>query len=116
MLPFLILHGIAGSNKLDFDTRSSMLHHLDRPEGKAWKDDYDRIVTETMINGKLEHQDEKGSKAGKYYMGNIYLAITNPVAGAMIYNDQYFPQDTYTNITQKAENSEARRQIITNFN
>lgn len=116
MLPFLILHGIAGSNRLDFDTRSSMLHHLDRPEGKAWKDDYDRIVTETMINGKLEHQDEKGSNAGKYYMGNIYLAITNPVAGAMIYNDQYFPQDTYTNITQKAENSEARRQIITNFN
>lgn len=116
MLPFLILHGIAGSNRLDFDTRSSMLHHLDRPEGKAWKDDYDRIVTETMINGKLEHQDEKGSKAGKYYMGNIYLAITNPVAGAMIYNDQYFPQDTYINITQKAENSEARRQIITNFN
>ena len=65
--------------------------------------------------GKLEHNDAKGAGPGKYYSGNIYIPISGPVIGATIYNDQYFPRETYTDITQKAEANQIRQQMKTNW-
>lgn len=113
--PFLVLHGIAAKNRVAFDTDSNYLHHLSREEGRQWKEDYDRIVTEESVLGKLEHNDAKGAGPGKYYSGNIYIPISGPVIGAAIYNDQYFPRETYTDITQKAEANQIRQQMKTNW-
>lgn len=113
--PFLVLHGIAARNRVAFDTSSNYLHHLSRDEGRQWKEDYDRIVTEESVLGKLEHNDAKGAGAGKYYSGNIYIPISGPVIGATIYNDQYFPRETYTDITQKAAANQVRQQMTTNW-
>ena len=113
--PFLVLHGIAAKNRVTFDTDSNYLHHLSREEGRQWKEDYDRIVTEESVLGKLEHNDAKGAGPGKYYSGNIYIPISGPVIGATIYNDQYFPRETYTDITQKAEANQIRQQMKTNW-
>ena len=115
MRPFLVLHGIAASNRVSIDTDTPYLHHLSADEGVMWKDEYKRVVTEESINGKLEHNKAKGANRYKYYSGNIYLPISGPVVGSMVFNDQYFTKDTYTDITNKARASEVRQQMKLNF-
>ncbi len=115
MLPFLVMHGVAGSNRVDFNKDSEYLYHNDRQSGHKWQEEYDRIVTEVTNTDKSGKRSAKGSGRGKFYEGNIYIPILSPTAGSMVFNDQYFPQDVYTNITQKATNSEIKRQIKTNF-
>ena len=115
VMPFLVLHGVAAKNRVDFDSDSPYLYHLPRQEGKQLIDDYDRIVTEESVLGKLEHNKAKGAGRGKYYSGNIYIPISGPTTGSLIYNHQYFPKETYTDITQKATANQIRQQIKTNF-
>ncbi len=57
----------------------------------------------------------------KFYKGNVFIPITDPMLASTIYNDQYWPKDNYRYITQKAE-AQARQQqreassdIITGF-
>ena len=113
--PFLVLHGIAARNLVDFDTNSEYLHHLSRDEGREWKDDYDRIITEENVVDKFEHNKAKSTSPRKYYSGNIYLPISGPTVGSFIYNDQFFTKDVYTDITQKATANQTRQQMKTNF-
>lgn len=115
MKPFLVVHGIAARNRVSFDTESNYLHHLSNDEGRQLKDEYQRIVGQESINGKVESAKGDGAARWKYYSGNIYMPISGMVVGAAIYNDQYFPQETYTNITQRARNTEMREQVRTNF-
>ena len=115
MRPFLVVHGIAARNRVSFNSDSNYLHHLSNNEGKQLKDEYERIVGQESVVGKIEKVKGEGAARWKYYSGNIYMPISGPTVGAFIYNDQYFPQETYTNITQKARNSEARDRIRTNF-
>lgn len=115
MLPFLVMRGVAGSNRVDFNKDSEYLYHNDKQSGHKWQEEYDRIVTEVTNTDKSGKRSAKGSGRGKFYEGNIYIPILSPTAGSMVFNDQYFPQDVYTNITQKATNSEIKRQIKTNF-
>lgn len=113
--PFLVLNGIAARNRAEFDSDSPYLHHLSGDEGIRLKEEYGRIVTEETINDKVNHKKAPGANRWKYYSGNIYLPISGPVVGAALYNDQYFPQETYTNITQRARANEVRQNMITNF-
>ena len=113
--PFLVLNGIAAKNRVRFDETSPYLHHLSADEGVRLKDDYKRIVSEQTVGNKIEHVDGKGANRWKYYSGNIYLPISGQVIGAALYNDQYFPQETYTDITQRARANELRQNMKTNF-
>ena len=115
MRPFLVVHGIAARNRVEFDTDSNYLYHLPSDEGRQLKDQYDRIVKQESVSGKIEKAEGKGAARWKYYSGNIYMPISGPAVGAFIYNNQYYPQDTYTDITNKARNSEAQRLMRTNF-
>lgn len=113
--PFLVLHGIAAKNRVSINTDTPYLSHLSNQEGKQWMDDYDRIVTEETVSGKLEHNKAKGAARWKYYSGNIYLPISGPTVGAFVFNNQYFPKSTYTDITQKARASEIKQEMKLNF-
>lgn len=113
--PFIVLAGVAGSNRVKFNKDSNYLYHDDKATGKRWQEDYDRIVREVTKSDKQGTRDAKGSSSGKFYEGNIYLPILSPTIGATVFNSQYYPQSTYTDITQKATNSELRRQVKTNF-
>ncbi len=115
MLPFLVMHGVAGSNRVEFNKDSQYLYHDDRHDGHRWQEEYDRIVTEVTNTDKTGKRSAKGASRGKFYEGNVYLPILSPTIGSMVFNDQYFPQDVYTSITQKAANSETKRKIKTNF-
>lgn len=84
-------------------------------EGKRLKDDYKQVVSQQMFGDKMSKIDNAGANRWQYYSGNIYLPISGPVIGAAIYNNQYFSQDTYTDITQKARANEVRQNMITNF-
>ena len=113
--PFLVLNGIAAKNRVEFNPDSQYLHHMNSDEGKNLKDEYERVVSQEFAGDKMVKTDNSGAGRRKYYSGNIYLPISGQVIGAAIYNNQYFNQDTYTDITQKARANEARQNMITNF-
>jgi hypothetical protein len=42
----------------------------------------------------------------KFFKGNVFIAVTEPMLASTIHNDQYWSKDVYTNMTQKAEAAE----------
>jgi hypothetical protein len=46
----------------------------------------------------------------KFYKGNVFVPVTDPMLASTIYNDQYWTKEDYSNMTQKAE-AQARQEI-----
>lgn len=118
MMPFLVLHGIGTSKRLDFETNSPYLHNLSREEAGRYKDLYEMSINEDSRNGSVKSAKGKDISTGnrnKFYSGNIYIPISGSTIAAGIHNSQYFDRDVYTDITQKARINEQRQQMITNF-
>ena len=115
---FLVLHGVATSKRLGFDTASPYLHNLSRDEASRYKDLYEISINEDSRNGSVKNAKGKDLTTGnknKFYSGNIYIPISGSTIASGIYNSQYFTKDTYTDITQKARNNEQRQQMKTNW-
>ena len=118
MKPFLVLHGIGTSKRLDFETSSPYLHNLTRDEASRYKDLYELSINEDSRNGSIKSAKGKDIRTGsknKFYSGNIYIPISGSTIAAGIHNAQYFDRDVYTDITQKARINEQRQQMTTNF-
>jgi hypothetical protein len=118
MKPFLVLHGIGTSKRLDFETSSPYLHNLTRDEASRYKDLYELSINEDSRNGSVKSAKGKDIRTGsknKFYSGNIYIPISGSTIAAGIHNAQYFDRDVYTDITQKARINEQRQQMTTNF-
>ena len=118
MKPFLVLHGIGTSRRLDFETNSPYLHNLTRDEASRYKDLYELSINEDSRNGSIKSAKGKDISTGsknKFYSGNIYIPISGSTIAAGIHNSQYFDRDVYTDITQKARINEQRQQMTTNF-
>jgi hypothetical protein len=83
---------------------------------RSWKNEYNRL-TGYRFNSSSKKTDATGNsptKNGimpwnwgyKFFKGNVFIAVTEPMLASTIHNDQYWSKDVYTNMTQKAEAAE----------
>lgn len=93
---------------------------------EAWKDEYNKLIS-YRTNKSFKEGDETGNPETdwwwgyKFYKGNVFVPVSDPMLASTIYNDQYWPKDVYVNMTQQAEAIERSRireqtsNLITNF-
>lgn len=81
---------------------------------ESWKDEYNRLIS-YRTNKSFKDEDETGNPETdwwfgyKFYKGNVFVPVTQPMLSSTIYNNQYWSKDAYTNMTQKAEAIERSR-------
>ena len=111
-MPFLTFGAIVSGKTVNFDTNSQYIEHLDRDEARQYKDLYNNLVKyhNPYGNGKIVN-DQGKTRAGKIYMGNIFIPIDNALAGATVYNNDIAPASRYQNMTAQLETNQAIRQI-----
>lgn len=122
--PFLVLEKCLGSDdNLHINFESPYLVHVEKEPGnirKDYKDAYNNAIIYgyTDVNsGTKEKYNNKKVSGSSLYRGNIYMPISNEVAGTLMYNHQLLPKSAYMagNPTNMAELSAAERSIKTNF-
>lgn len=103
--PFVVIGAYASGKEFSGLSDSKYIWNLPRDEGREIKNKYNNLMkysdiyggkTETNIGGKTRN-------AGNFYQGNIYIPITDGMAGARIYDRQYAPQNQFTELNAKAD-------------
>lgn len=102
---FLTFAAYANRDLLEIqDNSKPFLEKLNRTEGRALKDDYNKLVQ----YGKLDVtkktpkiHDVSSARSNDFYYGNIYMPINDPTQGFMMSNEQYYTKDTFTNVAEK---------------
>lgn len=111
-MPFLTFGAIVSGKTVNFDTNSQYIEHLDRDEAKQYKDLYNNLVKYHNPYGNGDIVNDQGkTRAGKIYMGNIFIPIDNALAGATIYNNDIAPASRYQDMTAQLETNKVIRQI-----
>ena len=111
-MPFLTFGAIVSGKTVNFDTNSQYIEHLDRDEARQYKDLYNNLVKyhNPYGNGDVVN-DQSKTRAGKIYMGNIFIPIDNALAGATVYNNDIAPASRYQDMTAQLETNQVIRQI-----
>lgn len=111
-MPFLTFGAIVSGKTTDFDTNSQYIEHLDRDEARQYKDLYNNLVKYHNPYGNGDIVNDQGkTRAGKIYIGNIFIPIDNKLAGATIYNNDIAPASRYQDMTAQLETNQVIRQI-----
>lgn len=111
-MPFLTFGAIVSGKTVNFDTNSQYIEHLDRDEARQYKDLYNNLVKYHNPYGNGDIVNDQGkTRAGKIYMGNIFIPIDNALAGATIYNNDIAPASRYQDMTAQLETNKVIRQI-----
>lgn len=111
-MPFLTFGAIVSGKTVNFDTNSQYIEHLDRDEARQYKDLYNNLVKYHNPYGNGDIVNDQGkTRAGKIYMGNIFIPIDNALAGATIYNNDIAPASRYQDMTAQLETNQVIRQI-----
>lgn len=118
---FYTFGAIASTDTFGSELRDSkwLIEQSDETD-RNWKNEYNRL-TGYRFNSSSKKTDATGNsptKNGimpwnwgyKFFKGNVFIAVTEPMLASTIHNDQYWSKDAYTNMTQKAEAAE-RAQI-----
>lgn len=118
---FYTFGAIASTDTFGSELRDSkwLVEQSDETD-RNWKNEYNRL-TGFRYNSSSKKTDATGNattKNGimpwnwgyKFFKGNVFVAVTEPMLASTIHNDQYWSKDVYTNMTQKAEAAE-RAQI-----
>lgn len=80
---------------------------------RSWQNTYNRLVGYST-NSSTTKGTETGNRETsngfmpwnwgyKFYKGNIFIPVVEPMLASTIYNDQYWPKEDYRYMTQKAE-------------
>ena len=111
-MPFLTFGAIVSGRTVNFDTNSHYIKHLDRDEARQYKDLYNNLVKYHNPYGNGDIVNDQGkTRAGKIYMGNIFIPIDNALAGATVYNNDIAPASRYQDMTAQLETNQVLRQI-----
>lgn len=105
-----------GKDIKDSDWRIPQSDEVDR----SWQNTYNRLVGYSTNSSTAKGTETGNRETGngfmpwtwgyKFYKGNIFIPVTEPMLASTIYNDQYWPKEDYRYMTQKAE-ANARQQI-----
>ena len=105
-----------GKDIKDSDWRVPQSDEIDR----SWQNIYNRLVGYSTNSSTAKGTETGNRETGngfmpwtwgyKFYKGNIFIPVTEPMLASTIYNDQYWPKEDYRYMTQKAE-ADARQQI-----
>lgn len=103
--PFMVFGAYASGKEFDGLSDSKYVWNLSRDEGKQIKQKYNNLMEYSNIYGGKVKTDVGGKtkSSGNFYQGNIYIPITDSMAGARIYDRQYAPQDQFTELNAKAD-------------
>ena len=114
---FYTFGAIASTDTFGSELRDSkwLVEQSDETD-RNWKNEYNRL-TGYRFNSSSKKTDATGNsptKNGimpwnwgyKFFKGNVFIAVTEPMLASTIHNDQYWSKDVYTNMTQKAEAAE----------
>lgn len=114
---FYTFGAIASTDTFGSELRDSkwLVEQSDETD-RNWKNEYNRL-TGYRFNSSSKKADATGNsptKNGimpwnwgyKFFKGNVFIAVTEPMLASTIHNDQYWSKDVYTNMTQKAEAAE----------
>ena len=87
---------------------------------RSWQNTYNRLIGYSTNSSTTKGTETGNRETGngfmpwtwgyKFYKGNIFIPVTEPMLASTIYNDQYWPKEDYRYMTQKAE-ANARQQI-----
>ena len=111
-MPFLTFGAIVSGKTVNFDTNSQYIEHLDRDEARQYKDLYNNLVKYHNPYGNGDIVNDQGkTRAGKIYMGNVFIPIDNALAGATVYNNDIAPASRYRDMTAQLETNQVIRQI-----
>ena len=119
---FLTFQGIAADNYIKFDKDSK---YLVKSDFNA--DVYMEATKYGYANHKKNDQARiegsadsgwffPGRTKNHLYKGNVFIPISNPMAGSMAYNQEYIPRSSYTNITGREIEHERQMSIKDQIN
>lgn len=87
---------------------------------RSWQNTYNRLIGYSTNSSTPKGTETGNRETGngfmpwnwgyKFYKGNIFIPVVEPMLASTIYNDQYWPKEDYRYMTQKAE-ANARQQI-----
>lgn len=122
---FLSFAAYANRDLLNIDDKSKkFLHHLDRTEGRALKDDYNKLVQYGKLDANKKTpkiHDVSGARGNDFYYGNIYMPINDSTQGFYLSNDQWYDKNTFRYVGQKGylntavQNNTSNDNWITNY-
>lgn len=114
MMPFATFDAYVNRDLLDISQSERYLHKLDRAEGRALKEDYNRIIQYGKLditkNDKKIH-DLKDAKSNDFYVGHVYLAITDSTQGFRMSNNEYYDRRYFMNVPERAYLDDLSREI-----
>ena len=80
---------------------------------RSWQNTYNRLVGYSTNSSTTKGTETGNKETGngfmpwnwgyKFYKGNIFIPVVEPMLASTIYNDQYWPKEDYRYMTQKAE-------------
>lgn len=122
---FLSFAAYANRDLLDINDKSKkFLHHLDRTEGRALKDDYNKLVQYGKLDANKKTpkiHDVSSARGNDFYYGNIYMPINDSTQGFYLSNDQWYDKNTFRYVGQKGylntavQNNTSNDNWITNY-
>lgn len=122
---FLSFAAYANRDLLDInDNSKKFLHHLDRTEGRALKDDYNKLVQYGKLDANKKTpkiHDVSSARGNDFYYGNIYMPINDSTQGFYLSNDQWYDKNTFRYVGQKGylntaiQNNTSNDNWITNY-
>lgn len=87
---------------------------------RSWQNIYNRLIGYSTNSSTAEGTKTGNKETGngfmpwnwgyKFYKGNIFIPVLEPMLASTIYNDQYWPKEDYRYMTQKAE-AQVRQQV-----
>lgn len=104
---FLTIAAYASRDLIKINKESEKyLERLDRTEGRALKEDYNKLVQYGKLDANkktVKIHNVQSAKNNDFYYGNVYIPITDPIQGFMMSNEQYYPKDTFTKVAEKEQ-------------
>lgn len=103
--PFMVFGAYASGKEFNELDNSKYLWNLPRDEGRQIKTKYNNLMEFSNIYGAKEKTNIGGKtySAANFYQGNIFIPITDAMAGARIYDRQYANQSQFTELNAKAD-------------
>ena len=105
-----------GKDIKNSDWRIEQSDEVDR----SWQNIYNRLTGYSTNSSTTKGTETGNRETGngfmpwnwgyKFYKGNIFIPVIEPMLASTIYNDQYWPKEDYRYMTQKAE-AQARQQV-----
>lgn len=105
MQEFISISAYANRDNLKIEEYSKpFLKHLSREQGRVIKDDYNKLVQYGKLDPtrkETKSHSVSSASSNDFYYGNVYIPITDSTQGFRMSNEQYYPKDTFAQVTEK---------------